>query len=173
MKIKEIIIVFIKALTRLIGLGFLIVGLFSLPSILYDGGFTENIITLFLRLIIYLSYVITGYLLLRVKEKSIIGIIFTIIFSFVVHFYNLYNSNLYNSISQLFVYKNTAFYFIILLFLIFLKKYLFDNNILKQEYNVEESFFKKNKYIILELFFIFLGLLFIYIFYRLDIAGIV
>ncbi len=78
-----------KILAKILGLGFFLGGLFYFANLFSNGGATENLIELSLRLINAIVWMATGYGLLRLKKWSLYGFGGMILLYVVTNFYNL------------------------------------------------------------------------------------
>lgn len=90
-----------------------------------NGGATKNIVTLLLRLINVLSYVIVGYGLARMRKWSTYGLIVLIIISILIPFHNLYISTTPNIPQESLSFSKTVFFIIVYLIILIFKSKLF------------------------------------------------
>lgn len=143
MDYKKILIFIFQILLRILGVGLLILGLTGLPTIFSTGGVTTNIITLLLRLVNVLSFVIVGYGLVRMKKWSIFGLVVLIIISILIPFHNLFISTTKNIPQQSLSFSRTVFFIIVYLITL-----IFKNKLFSEEHKITISdILKTDKYI--------------------------
>lgn len=103
-----------KFIIKILGIGFLIGGLLYFSNLFSRGGFTTNLITLFLRLINALAWIATGYGFLILKRWSLYSLGTMIALYIVTNLYNLYFTNIPQKQLNLIV---PAFYIVLFLVL--------------------------------------------------------
>lgn len=142
MDYKKILIFIVQILLRILGGGLLFLGLTSLPTMYSNGGVTTNIITLLLRLANYLSQIIVGYGLVRMKKWSTFGLIVLIIISILIPFHNLYISTTPNIPQQSLSFSRTVFFIIVYSITLFFKDKLFskDNEMARLKISILDKY---------------------------------